>query len=80
MSQTTTMIYRNANYQSRAKCAKSLSHSLRIKTNAFKPNEWAEDLTDSSWIFTPNDTEGRQINSISEEEKKAFIDAFLDDE
>ncbi|MEE7750687.1 hypothetical protein V3Q24_23020 [Vibrio parahaemolyticus] len=80
MSQTTTMIYRNANYQSRAKCAKSLSHSLRIKTNAFKPNEWAEDLTDSSWIFTPNDTEGRQINSISEEEKKSFIDAFLDDE
>ncbi|HHG3395260.1 hypothetical protein WMQ40_23285 [Vibrio diabolicus] len=80
MSQTTTMIYRNANYQGRAKCAKSLSHSLRIKTNAFKPNEWAEDLTDSSWIFTPNDTEGRQINSISEEEKKAFIDAFLDDE
>lgn len=80
MSQTTTMIYRNANYQSRAKCAKSLSHSLRIKTNAFKQNEWAEDLTDSSWIFTPNDPEGRQINSISEEEKKAFIDDVLDHE
>ena len=78
--QKTTMIYRNASYQSRAKCAKSLSHSLRIKTNDFKKNEWVEDLTNNAWIFTPTLPNGMLLNGISEDAKNEFLSDILDGE
>lgn len=78
--QKTTMIYRNANYQSRAKCAKSLSHSLRIKTNDFKKNEWVEELQDHAWIFSPTQPNGMLLNSIPEDKKNEFLNEILDGE
>lgn len=73
----TTVIYRHANYSKRAKFAKTLAHSLRIKTSEFKPNEWVEELQDRNFIFDEKHPNGLRLNSISLAQRQAYIDKVL---
>ncbi|MEZ8694266.1 hypothetical protein AB6D15_18445, partial [Vibrio splendidus] len=76
----TTVIYRHANYSKRAKFAKTLAHSLRVKTSKFKPNEWIEELQDRNVIFNEKHPDGLRLNSISLTKRMAYIDSVLSSE
>ncbi|MZG57331.1 hypothetical protein [Photobacterium lucens] len=76
----TTVIYRHANYSKRAKFAKTLAHSLRVKTSEFKHNEWIEELQDRNFIFDEKHPNGLRLNSISLAKRMAYIDSVLADE
>lgn len=76
----TTVIYRHANYSKRAKFAKTIAHSLRIKTSEFKPNEWVEELQDRNFIFDEKHPNGLRLNSISLAQRQAYIDKVLSSE
>lgn len=70
------MIYRHVNYTNRAKCIKTLHHSLRIKTTNFKKNEWSDDLEKYNYIFTPGATETR-LEKWTLETKNQFMQFIL---
>ncbi|MFB9214397.1 hypothetical protein ACFFVE_04335 [Vibrio sinaloensis] len=76
----TTMIYRHVNYRKRAALKKSLMHSLRIKSNQFKSNEWVEQLAGRNWFFTEGSPQGVKLNSQSEESRSAFITKLISEE
>ena len=74
------MIYRHVNYRKRAALKKSLMHSLRIKSNKFKSNEWIEQLVGKNWFFTEGSPQGFKLNSQSEESRSAFITKLISEE
>ncbi len=74
------MIYRHVNYRKRAALKKSLMHSLRIKSNKFKSNEWVEQLAEKNWFFTEGSPQGFKLNSQSEENRSAFITKLISEE
>ena len=74
------MIYRHVNYRKRAALKKSLMHSLRIKSNKFKSNEWVEQLAGKNWFFTESSPQGIKLNSQSEESRSAFIAKLISEE
>ncbi|XNO29792.1 hypothetical protein ACL4BT_06305 [Vibrio alginolyticus] len=74
------MIYRHVNYRKRAALKKSLLHSLRIKSNKFKSNEWVEQLAGKNWFFTKSSPQGFKLNSQSEESRSAFIAKLISEE
>ncbi|WP_025793982.1 hypothetical protein [Vibrio parahaemolyticus] len=76
----TTVIYRHVNYSKRAKFAKTLAHSLRVKTSEFKHNEWVEELQDRNFIFDEKHPNGLRLNSISLAQRQAYIDRVLSSE
>ncbi|ENJ1703276.1 hypothetical protein ACSTLA_10640 [Vibrio parahaemolyticus] len=76
----TTVIYRHVNYSKRAKFAKTLAHSLRVKTSEFKSNEWVEQLQDFNFIFDDKHPDGLRLNSISLAKRQAYIDRVLSSE
>jgi len=76
----TTMIYRHVNYRKRATFKKSLMHSLRLKSNELKPNEWIEQLADKNWVFTEGNPKGFKLNEQSEEVRSAFVSKLISDE
>lgn len=76
----TTVIYRHVNYSKRAKFAKTIAHSLRVKTSEFKHNEWVEELQDRNFIFDEKHPNGLRLNSISLAQRQAYIDRVLSSE
>lgn len=76
----TTVIYRHVNYSKRAKFAKTLAHSLRVKTSEFKHNEWVEELQDYNFIFDDKHPDGLRLNSISLTKRQAYINSVLSSE
>ncbi|MDH5885453.1 hypothetical protein [Vibrio splendidus] len=76
----TTMIYRHVNYRKRAAFKKSLMHSLRIKSNQFKCNEWIEHLAEKNWVFTESKPQGFKLNEQSEQARSNFISKLISDE
>ncbi|MCG9674756.1 hypothetical protein L1D33_14505 [Vibrio chagasii] len=55
-------------------------HSLRIKSNQFKSNEWVEQLAGRNWFFTEGSPHGVKLNSQSEESRSAFITKLISEE
>ncbi len=77
--QKSTVIMRHANYKSKAKAQRSLTHSLRIKTKNFRPNEWAEELSAHTWISHPESGELIQLNTLTEAQKLEIRDSIIED-
>ncbi|MEZ8062071.1 MULTISPECIES: hypothetical protein [Vibrio] len=76
----TTMIYRHVNYRKSAALTKSLKHSLRIKSNKFKCNEWVDLLAENNWVFTENNPQGIRLSERSEEARSSFISQLISEE
>lgn len=77
---STTVIYRHVNFRNRAKCTKSLQHTLRIPSNEFKQLEWADELSDHVWIFSDKAPDGGQLKDISISDRHEIISNIIDGE
>jgi predicted nucleic acid-binding Zn-ribbon protein len=75
--QKTTMIMRHLNFKSKAKTKRTLTHSLRIKTKNFRPNEWAEGLDDFVWFVEPETGELVKLNTLTQDEREAEAERII---